>query len=102
MSSIINIQTWSSDVVGPYPGRFYTAQEFKRVMVDSGNAWEIRNPKGSGVQGYVDPGSVPSSNSDLWMAKVNCTTELASQNLVGFQYKKEIYNRAIKVRIRFF
>ena len=79
---------------GPYPGKFYSVQEHKK-QEESGMAWRITNPEGPGVLGFVDPGVNPTGKK-VWMAKVNCTTDSASQNLVGFQYHKKIFYRVCK------
>ena len=76
---------------GPYSGDFYTPKEFKKIP-DSGNAWKINNPDGPGVLGYVDPGVNPDQKKH-WMAKVNCSNNNFEQNLLGLQFKKQIFYR---------
>ena len=76
---------------GPYTGKFYPADVHKK-MPDSGNAWRIFNPSNGRTAGFIDPGVVEDANKH-WMAKVNCTAKTARQNLVGFQYRGQIFYR---------
>ena len=82
---------------GPYPGAFVPVENRQQAEM-SGNAWEITDPEGSGVLGFVDPGpAVDISAGPLyWMVKVNCAPDSAGQNLEGFQLGKKIYYRVVK------
>ena len=74
---------------GPYAGKFVSAKDYKKKGKESGMAWKITKPDGPGVLGYVDPGT-DITGKQYWMAKVNCTGNSASQNLVGFQFRQKI------------
>ena len=82
---------------GPYPGAFVPVEQRQQAEM-SGNAWEINDPEGSGVLGFVDPGPAVDVNSGPlhWMVKVNCSSDSAGQNLEGFQWKGAIYYRVMK------
>jgi len=43
----------------------------------------------------VDPGVNPDQKK-RWMAKVNCSNNNFEQNLLGLQFKKQIFYRVIK------
>ena len=78
-------------IFGPYPGVLYSPEEYKK-MGESGYGWTIKKPDGSGPLGIIDPGPNPDPVAD-WMAKVNCTGEVAKQNLSAFQWRGAIYYR---------
>ena len=75
-------------IFGPYTGEFTK----KKQLPESGNAWEIFNPDGPGILGYVDPGPNPDQVKH-WMAKVNSANKRDEQNILGFQWRKQIYYR---------
>ena len=52
--------------------------------MESGNARELKDNEGKNVVSNVDPGINPDPHMH-WMSKVNCSMDIASQNLVGFQ-----------------
>ena len=64
---------------------------YKKVE-ESGYGWALDKPDGSGPLGYIDPGANPDGEAH-WMAKVNCTSEVTKQNLIGFQFRGGIYYR---------
>ena len=83
-------------VFGPYTGTFIPLSKYKQIEKDgkeSGNAWEVKDKEGKKVVGYVDPGINPDPNTH-WMSKVNCSMDIRSQNLVGFQLAGQVYYRA--------
>ena len=83
-------------VFGPYTGTFITLSKYKQLEKEgkeSGNAWELKDKEGKKVVGYVDPGINPDPHMH-WMSKVNCSMDIASQNLVGFQLAGQVYYRA--------
>ena len=82
---------------GPYPGAFVPVEHRQQAEM-SGNAWEITDPEGSGVLGFVDPGPAVDVTSGplYWMVKVNCAPDSAGQNLEGFQFEKKIFYRVLK------
>ena len=74
----------------PYPGKFLRAED-REEAEKSGKAWEISDPSGSRLLGFIDPSKVESSSTSQWMSKVNCSSTVAQQNLAGFQYLGRIY-----------
>ena len=83
---------FTGTIFGPYMGIFKPVDQYEE---ESGTAWEILTPNKSAGAGYMDPGVNPSSQ-EAWVAKVNCSGDVSTQNLVGFQYKGNIFYRVIK------
>ncbi|XP_019646360.1 PREDICTED: histone-lysine N-methyltransferase PRDM9-like [Branchiostoma belcheri] len=74
-------------VFGPYDGKI-TGPE---IGLTSGYAWQIS--KNDKVKYYIDATDVTKSS---WMRYVNCARNEEEQNLVAFQYYRNIYYRTYK------
>ncbi|KAI8512814.1 Histone-lysine N-methyltransferase prdm9 [Branchiostoma belcheri] len=74
-------------VFGPYDGKI-TGPE---IGMTSGYAWQIS--KNDKVKYYIDATDVTKSS---WMRYVNCARNEEEQNLVAFQYYRNIYYRTYK------
>jgi len=82
-------------VFGPYVGKYHSKSSYQVKMKageESGNAWEIKDPDGLKIIGYVDPGRSVDPKVH-WMTKINCATKTYAQNMVGFQLHGQIYYR---------
>ncbi|XP_063798466.1 histone-lysine N-methyltransferase PRDM9 isoform X2 [Pseudophryne corroboree] len=75
---------------GPYEG--ITADEDEAAT--SGYSWQIT--KGKDSHEYIDARDEKNAN---WMRYVNCARHEEEQNLVAFQYRRQIYYRACKAII---
>ncbi|XP_078575284.1 histone-lysine N-methyltransferase PRDM9-like [Branchiostoma floridae x Branchiostoma japonicum] len=74
-------------VFGPYDGKI-TGPE---IGMTSGYAWQIS--KNDKVKYYIDATDITKSS---WMRYVNCARNEEEQNLVAFQYYRNIYYRTYK------
>ncbi|XP_066275157.1 histone-lysine N-methyltransferase PRDM9-like [Branchiostoma lanceolatum] len=74
-------------VFGPYDGKISGPE----IGMTSGYAWQIS--KNDKVKYYIDATDVTKSS---WMRYVNCARNEEEQNLVAFQYYRNIYYRTYK------
>ncbi|KAM8802758.1 histone-lysine N-methyltransferase PRDM9-like [Rhynchonycteris naso] len=73
---------------GPYEGQITEDDE----AANSGYSWQIT--KGKNCYEYVDGKDESSAN---WMRYVNCARDDEEQNLVAFQYHRQIFYRTCRV-----